>query len=107
MTPIEKFLKESYTPTVTEDKDGIKCIFKHNSSLTEDGVIYFEVAKRGWVNKPIQTNMVFIITDAKMDDVLSFLNTYYNLNEESFPEVRKLLIDMAINCVERFYIRED
>jgi len=82
MDTIEKFIVEQYSPMITEDSNGIKCIFKHKEGLTEDGVIYFEFAKKGWSKKPIMSKKQFVIVDAHMTDVLQFLNQYYNLNED-------------------------
>jgi hypothetical protein len=41
--------------------------------------------------------------DADMTDVLTFLNSYYNLSEEDFSTVRKVIIDMGVEHIERFY----
>ena len=79
MDPIEKFLKEQFTPKVIEDKMGIKCLFQHKDKLVDDGVVFFEFAKKGWSKKPIMSKRQFVIVDADMTDVLQFLNKYYNL----------------------------
>ena len=46
------FLKENYTFRVDEDKRGMKVVFTSKDSLTEDGIIWFEPAKRGWSKNP-------------------------------------------------------
>jgi hypothetical protein len=103
MEGIDKFLKEQFIPKVVEDKMGIKCLFQHKDKLMDDGVVFFEYAKKVWTKKPITSSRQFIIVDADMGDVLSFLNSYYNLSEEDFSTVRKSIIDMAIGNVEKFY----
>jgi hypothetical protein len=49
----------------------------------------------------------FVIVDADMTDVLTFLNTYYNLSEDDFPTVRKVIIDMAMSHIDKFFGGED
>ena len=97
MDTIEKFIVEQYSPMIAEDSNGIKCIFKHKEGLTEDGVIYFEFAKKGWSKKQ------FVIVDAHMTDVLQFLNQYYNLNEDDYHNVRTTIVNLAINKMDEFY----
>ena len=103
MEGVEKFLKEQFIPKVVEDKQGIKCLFQHKDKLVEDGVVFFEFAKKKWSKKPIMSNRQFIIVDADMTDVLTFLNSYYNLSEEDFSTVRKTIIDMGVEHIENFY----
>jgi len=103
MDAVEKFLKEQFTPKVVEDKMGIKCLFQHKNKLVEDGVVFFEFAKKTWSKKPIMSNRKFIIVDADMSDVLTFLNSYYNLTEEDYSRVRKIIIDMGVEHIEKFY----
>ena len=103
MEGVEKFLKEQFIPKVVEDKQGIKCLFQHKDKLVEDGVVFFEFAKKKWSKKPIMSNRQFIIVDADMTDVLTFLNSYYNLSEEDFSTVRKVIIDMGVEHIEKFY----
>jgi hypothetical protein len=45
--------------------------------------------------------------DADMSDVLSFLNTYYNLTEEDYSKVRKIIVEMGVNHVEKFFGHKD
>lgn len=103
MDHIEKFLNENFTKVITEDKNGIKCLFKHNEGIIEDGVIFFELAKKGWSKKPIMSKTKFVIVDAYMDDVLNFLNQYYNLTEEDYPNVKSTIVKMCSKSIERFY----
>ena len=103
MEGVEKFLKEQFIPTVVEDKQGIKCLFQHKDKLVEDGVVFFEFAKKKWSKKPIMSNRQFVIVDADMTDVLTFLNSYYNLTEDDFSKVRKVIIDMGVEQVDKFF----
>ena len=103
MTPIEKFLKESYTPTIQESKLGISCVFKHKDGVTDDSIVYFEFAKKKWTKKPILSKRQYVIVDADMRDLLEFLNKYYELNENDYQGVRKIIVDMAIESLDRFY----
>ena len=103
MDHIEKFLNEKYTKVITEDKMGIKCLFKHNEGIIDDGVVFFEFAKKGWSKKPIMSKRQFVIVDADMTDVLQFLNKYYNLTEEDYHHVRSTIVNMSIECVEKFF----
>jgi hypothetical protein len=103
MDTIINFITEHYTPQISEDSMGMKCLFKHNDGLTEDGVVYFEFSKRGWSKKPIMNKRQYVIVDANMVDVLQFLNQYYNLSEEDYHQVRTSIINMAIEKMEEFY----
>jgi len=103
MDPIEKFLKDNYTPMITESKLGVTCLFKHKEGLTEDSVIFFEFAKKGWSKKPITNKRQYVIVDADTKDLIDFLSNYYNLNEENFNEVRKIIINMGIESLDTFY----
>ena len=103
MDPIEKFLKDNYTPTITESKLGLSCLFKHKEGLTDDSVIFFEFAKKGWSKKPITNKRQYVIVDADTKDLIDFLSNYYNLNEENYNEVRKIIINMGIESLDTFY----
>ena len=103
MDHIEKFLNEKFTKVITEDKNGIKCLFKHNEGIIDDGVVFFEFAKKGWSKKPIMSKRQFVIVDADMADVLQFLNKYYNLTEEDYHQVRSTIVNMSIKSVEKFF----
>ena len=103
MDPIEKFIKDNYTPTITESKLGLSCIFKHKEGLTEDSVIFFEFAKKGWSKKPIVNKRQYVIVDADTKDLIDFLSNYYNLNEENYNEVRRIIINMGIESLDTFY----
>ena len=100
---IEKFIRDNYTPTITESKLGISCIFKHKEGLTDDSVIFFEFAKKGWSKKPIISKRHYVIVDADTKDLIEFLSNYYNLNEENYMGVRKIIINMGIESLDNFY----
>ena len=97
MEEIRKFIEERFTPTVQEDKNGMKVVF--TAPMTE-GTIWFERAKRGWSKKPLSTN-TYIIVDAEMVHMLDFLNRYYNLTEDHYQDVRKLLIQMGMDVMDK------
>ena len=103
MTEIEKFLNEQFTQVITEDKMGIKCLYRHKDRLIDDGVVFFEFAKTTWTKKPIMSKTKFVIVDAHMSDVLQFLNKYYNLSEEDYHQVRSTIVNMSIESVEKFF----
>ena len=103
MDHIQKFLNENFTQRITEDKNGIKCLFKHKEGLIDDGVVFFEFSKIGWTKKPILSKTKFVIVDAHMSDVLQFLNQYYNLSEENYHQVRTTIVNMSIKSVEKFF----
>ena len=103
MEGVEKFLKEEFIPKVVEDKQGIKCLFKHRNNLVDDGVVFFEFAKKSWSKKPIMNKKQFVIVDADMGDVLTFLNQYYNLSEDDYSTVRKTIIDIAMSHLDKFF----
>lgn len=103
MDPIEKFIRDNYTPMITESKLGVTCLFKHKEGLTDDSVIFFEFAKKGWSKKPITNKRQYVIVDADTKDLIDFLSNYYNLNEENYNEVRKIIINMGIESLDTFY----
>jgi len=103
MEEIEKFIRDNYVPMITESKLGMTCLFKHKDGLTDDGVVFFEFAKRQWSNKPIMNKRQYVIVDADMRDVLDFLSKYYNLTEDNYNDVRKLIVTMSIEAMDIFY----
>ena len=103
MEQIEKFLKDNYTPKITESKLGLSCIFKHKEGITEDSVIFFEFSKKGWSKKPIVNKRQYVIVDADTRELLDFLSKYFNLTEENYNEVRKIIINMGIDAMDTFY----
>ena len=103
MEQIEKFIRDNYSPMITENKLGLSCIFKHKEGLTEDSVIFFEFSKKGWTKKPIINKRQYVIVDADTKDLLEFLSKYFNLNEENYMEVRKIIINMGIDAMDSFY----
>ena len=66
-------------------------------------MVYFEFAKKQWTKKPIVPKRQYIIVDADMRDLLDFLNKYFNLEEENYHDVRKIIVDMAIESLDKFY----
>jgi hypothetical protein len=44
-----------------------------------------------------------VIVDADTKDLLEFLSKYFNLNEENYMEVRKIIINMGIDAMDSFY----
>ena len=107
MTEIEKFLNEQFTQVITEDKTGIKCIFKHKEGLIDDGVVFFEFAKKKWSKKPIMSKRQFVIVDADMSDVLQFLNQYFNISEADYHSIRHYIVNLSIEKVEEFFGSKD
>ncbi len=103
MTEIEKFLNEQFTQVITEDKMGIKCLYKHKEGVIDDGVVFFEFAKKKWSRKPIMNKRQFVIVDADMSDVLQFLHQYYNLSEQDYSNIRHYIINTSIKKVEEFF----
>ena len=103
MKGIEEFIRENYTPMVNESKLGISCLFKHRSDLIDESVVYFEFAKKQWSKKPIMSNRQYVIVDADTRDLIDFLNNYYNLTEENYNDVRRIIVDMAIETLDKYY----
>ena len=103
MTDIEKFLDREFIQVVTEDMTGIKCLFRHKESIIEDGVVYFEKAKKSWTKKPIMNKRQYVIVDANMTDVLEFLNKYFNISEKDYPTIRNYITNKSIEKVEDFF----
>ena len=44
-----------------------------------------------------------MIVDADMRDLLDFLNSYFSLQEENYHDVRRIIVDMAIEALDLFY----
>ena len=103
MKGIEEFIRENYTPMVNESKLGISCLFKHKSDLIDESVVYFEFAKKQCTKKPIMSNRQYVIVDADTRDLIDFLNSYYNLTEENYNDVRRIIVDMAIETLDKYY----
>ena len=103
MKSIEKFLTEMYTQEIVIYENTTKCIFTHKENLTGIGLVYFELAKNSWSKKPIISERQYVIVDAKMGDVLQFLNQYYNLCEDDYHQVRTAIINLAIDKMDSFY----
>lgn len=97
MDKIREFIEENFTPRVNEDSRGMKVIF--DGQLGE-GVIWFERAKRGWSKKPISTNS-YIIVDADLTHILTFLSRYYQINEDHYQEIRRMFIEMGMDIMDK------
>lgn len=93
------FIKENYTFRVEEDKRGMKVVFTSKDSLTEDGTLWFEPAKRGWSKKPLQQRNTYIIVDAYLVHIFEFLRRYFNL-EDQLNEVRGAIIQLSMDIVD-------
>lgn len=94
-----QFIKENYTFRIEEDKNGMKVVFTSKDSLTEDGSIWFEPAKRGWNKKPLQQRNTYIIVDAYLVHIFEFLRRYFNL-EDQLTEVRGALIQLSMDIMD-------
>jgi hypothetical protein len=99
MNEMEKYIRENYTPTITESKLGLCCLFKHNEGTNDDCVVYFESAKRGWNKKPIM-NRQYVMVDADTSSLLEDLSKHFDLNEENYNVVRKIITDISVNLIE-------
>lgn len=97
MDRIRDFILENFTPRVNEDMNGMKVIF---SSQVGEGTIWFERAKRGWSKKPISTNN-YIIVDADLSHILTFLSRYYQINEDHYQEIRRMFIEMGMDVMDK------
>ena len=97
MDKIREFIEENFTTKVNEDMNGMKVIFE---SQMGEGTIWFERAKRGWSKKPISTNN-YIIVDADLTHILTFLNRYYQINEEHYNDIRRMFIEMGLDIMDK------
>jgi len=103
MELIKKFIIDNYSMAITESKLGLSCIFKHKDGLTDDSVVFFEFAKRGWSKKPITNKRQYVIVDADTRELIDFLSKYFNLCEEDYNGLRKILVDISIEALDTFY----
>ena len=99
MNEIELYIRENYTPTIIESRLGLCCLFKDNKGMNEDSVIYFESAKRGWNKKPIM-NRQYVMVDADTSYLLEDLSQHFDLNEENYNVVRKIITDISVKLIE-------
>ena len=76
------------------------CEFIHKEGLTEDSVVYLKGAKSGWNKKPIFPRSHYVIHDANTNEMITFLDKYYSLDETHYREVRKIIIDMVYETVD-------
>ena len=95
-----EYIKENFTHRVEEDKNGMKVILTNKSEVVPDCTIWFERAKRGWSKKPLSTNQ-YIIVDADLNHVLTFLNRYYQLDESNYHDIRRMFIDIGMDTVDK------
>ena len=99
MEHIEKFIKENYSPSIGETNKGITCTLKHNDGLTDDVIIYFEFTDKKLSKKGDK----YIIVDTNVDDLLQFLSNYFNITEEEHPTVKKIIVNVGIDSLDKFY----
>ena len=97
MDKIRDFIMENFTPMVNEDSRGMKVVF---TSQVGEGTIWFERAKRGWNKKPLSTNQ-YIIVDADLTHILTFLSRYYQINEDHYHDIRRMFIDMGMDIMDK------
>jgi len=102
MDKIRDFIMDNFTPRVNEDSRGMKVVF---TSQVGEGTIWFERAKMGWSRKPLSTNN-YIIVDAELTHILTFLNRYYQINEEHYQDIRRMFIDIGMDIMDK-HIRGD
>ena len=99
---IREFIEGNYKREIVEGVTGMECRFIHVDGLTGDSVVYFEFSKRGWLRKPIMTKCQYVIVDANTRELIEFLNSYYNLDEGSYGDVRKIIIELAVGELEEY-----
>jgi hypothetical protein len=97
MTPIEKFIKDNYTPMIDEDKEGMKCVLKHRTNLTDNGVVYFHKFKKK------KDDTQFYVVEERIEDIYVFLETYYNLIPEDRETVKQIIVEVSINKIKDYY----
>jgi len=97
MEEIKEFVEKNFTIRVEDNITSLKVIF---SSTMGEGVIWFEQAKKGWSSKPLSTNQ-YLIVDAELSQVLTFLNRYYQLDESNYHDIRRMFIDMGMEMVDK------
>ena len=102
MDKIRDFIMDNFTPRVNEDSRGMKVVF---TSQVGEGTIWFERAKMGWSRKPLSTNN-YIIVDAELTHILTFLNRYYQINEEHYQDIRRMFIDIGMDVMDK-HVRGD
>jgi hypothetical protein len=103
MEVISKFLDDNYTMVVRSSGGDYHCIFQHKEGLTEDGVVMFQSVKKGWSVKPITPRFNYLIVDCNVVDVLTFLNTYYNLDESNYKTIKEYVINKSIHTMDEYF----
>ena len=99
MEEIETFIRDNYSPMITESKLGMTCLFKHKDGLTDDGVVFFEFAKRQWSNKPIMNKHLWPIQN--QIHVITENGTVYN--RANLSDIDFLVIETYSNLIINFY----
>ena len=94
------YIKKNFTPTVTEDMNGMKVILTNDSEVVPECIIWFEKAKRGWSKKPINTNQ-YIIVDAYLLPLFEFLTKYMGIGEERYQELRMEVIHYSMDIMDK------
>ena len=94
------YIKKNFTPTVTEDMNGMKVILTNDSEVVPECIIWFEKAKRGWSKKPINTNQ-YIIVDAYLLPLFEFLTKYMGIEEERYQELRMEVIHYSMDIMDK------
>jgi len=101
---IRNFIEKYYDLRVNEDKNGMKVLFvPKGEGVLEENVVWFERAKRGWSRKPIPTRNDFVIVDAHLTPLLDFMHSYFSLNQDNYPEVRRTLVEMSIEVIDNHF----
>ena len=93
-----EYIKENFTPTVTEDKDGMKVILTNGSEVVPDCIVWFEPAKRGWSKKPISGNQ-YIIVDAYLLPLFEFFTKYIGVSEDDYQDLRLNVIHYTMDIM--------
>ena len=99
MEHIEKFIKENYATSIGETSKGITCTLKHNDSLTDDVVIYFDFTNKKLSKKGDK----YIIVDTNIEDLLIFLSNYYNISNDDYATVRKIVVSLGMDNLDKFF----
>ena len=94
------YIKKNFTPTVTEDMNGMKVILTNDSEVVPECIIWFEKAKRGWSKKPISNNQ-YIIVDAYLLPLFEFLTKYMGIEEERYQELRMEVIHYSMDIMDK------
>jgi hypothetical protein len=100
------FIEEHFTPTVREDKLGMKVVLTHNSEVVPECVVWFERAKKGWSRKPIKVKNTYIIVDADLLPLIDFMHKYMGLKEDHYKDLRMSLIHYTMGIIDKHLMGE-